>query len=125
MPIKAVENLVAARIFLAGVILALAIGVFSLFFGTSTYMVLSFVLVLMGILVGYFVAEKDVSTFLLASVSVAIVSYVGISGSVLDAAVRGIGIGKTITAILGSLIALFVPATIVVAIKTVFSLAKS
>ena len=82
-------------------------------------------LAVLGLVVGYFVSEKDVQTFLLASVSLVIVSFAGIQGLVLSAAVSGININELITSVLGALLFLFIPATIVVALKTVFSLAKS
>jgi len=61
----------------------------------------------------------------LASVSLVIVSFAGIQGLVLSAAILGIDIGKILSTVLGTLLVLFVPATIIVALKTVFSLAKS
>ena len=54
-----------------------------------------------------------------------IVSFAGIQGLVLSAAVMGINIGDLVASILGTLLVMFVPATIIVALKTVFSLAKS
>jgi hypothetical protein len=78
----------------------------------------------LGIVVGYFVAEKDVQTFLFASVSLVIVSYFGISGFVLNAALTGANVGKVVSSVLGTLLILFVPATIIVALKTVFSISR-
>jgi len=62
---------------------------------------------------------------LLAAVSLVLVSYVGISSIVLNAALLGIDVWRFISASLGSLIILLVPATIVVAIKTMFAIAQS
>lgn len=127
MAIKATENLVSARVFLIGIIVALLAGVLTVFTATSVNPYILAILVLLGLIVGYFVAEKDVTTFLLASVSVVITAYAGLQGILINAAV-GSGAGdimKIISPILGSLLFLFVPSTIVVAIKTVFSLAKS
>ena len=120
MVIRARENLVGAWAFLAGVVLAIAVGILT---GTQISPIALGVLALLGIVVGFFVSEKDVQTFLLASVSLVIVSYAGVSGFILNAAVLGIGIGKYLAGVLSTLLALFVPATIVVAVKTVFSLA--
>ena len=86
------------------------------------------VLIILGLVVGFGfarVSAKDVNSFLLASVSLVIVSFAGIQGLVLSAAIRGIDIGSIISSVLGTLLVLFVPATIIVALKTVFSLAKS
>jgi len=121
MPIQIRQNLWGARAFLAGVILALIVGVF---FGSKINPTISAILAILGIVVGYFVSEEDSHTFLLASVSLVIVSYAGISGIVLDAAIRGIQIGKIVSSVLGTLLVLFVPATITVAIKTVYSISN-
>ena len=122
MSIRSQENLIGAWAFLGGVVLAVAFGMFS---SDSIHPVILSILGILGVIVGFSVAEKDVQTFLLASVSLVIVSYSGISGLVFNAAIGGLGIGKYVFTILGALISLFVPATIVVALKTVFSLAKS
>ncbi len=122
MVIRSRENLLGAWAFLGGVVLALLVGIFA---GRSIDPIIPGILAVLGIVVGYFVAEKDVQTFLLASVSLVIVSYAGVSGLILNAAVLGINIKGYVLGILGALLTLFVPATIIVAIKTVFSLARS
>ena len=122
MVIRSRENVIGAWAFLVGVIIAVAVGIFAR--DRIDPFVLG-ILAVLGLVVGYFVAEKDVSTFLLASVSVVIVSFAGVQGMVLSAAISGINLNKIITTILGALLFLFIPATIIVAIKTVFSLAKS
>jgi len=121
MAIRARENVWGAWAFLVGVILAVFVGIFA---GDKINPFIVWVLVGLGLVVGYFVPEKDVQTFLLASASVVIVSYIGISGMVLNAAIRGVEIGKVISSILGTLLMLFVPATILVALKTVFSISS-
>ena len=121
MVIKARENVFGAWAFSAGIVLAILVGIFA---GDRINPYFVWGLVGLGIIVGLFVAQKDVQTFLLASVSVVIVSYVGISGMVLNAAIKGVQIGTLISSVLGALLMLFVPATIVVAIKTVFSISK-
>ncbi len=124
--IRAKENLVGAWAFLIGVILAILVGVLAgLFSSIRINPIVLGVLSILGIFVGYFVAEKDIQTFLLASVSLVLVSYTGISGLILGAAVSGFDIGKIISSVLQALLALFVPATIIVALKSVFSIAKS
>jgi uncharacterized membrane protein (UPF0136 family) len=126
MPIRSRENLIGAYAFLAGVILAVLVGIFAAagVVGSKTNPIILGVLALLGIILGYFVAEKNVQTFLFASVSLVIVSFAGIQGLLLDAAIRGIEIGRIVSSILGALLVLFVPSTIVVALKTVFSLAQ-
>jgi len=119
MPIRARENLVGAWAFLIGLILAVLAGIFS---GIRSSQWILGLLALLGIVVGYFVSEKEVRTFLIASVSLVIVSFAGIQGLVLDAAIRGVAIGRIVSSVLSALLVLFVPATIIVALKTVFSL---
>lgn len=122
MVIKSRENVIGAWFFLVGIVLALIVGLVA---GNRINSVVLGVLALLGIVLGFFVAEKDVRTFLLASVSLVVVSYAGISGLVLSAALSGIQIGEYVSSVLGALLVLFVPATIIVVIKTVFSIAKS
>ena len=126
MVIRSRENIVGAWAFLIGLIIALIVGIVAgLVSGFRISPLILGILALLGVIVGYFVAEKDVQTFLLASVSLVIASYMGISGLVLGAAISGVNIGNVISSILQTLLALFVPATIVVALKTVFSISKS
>jgi hypothetical protein len=121
MPIRSRENLIGAWAFLIGIVLAVGVGLIAR--NKINPWILG-VLALLGIVVGYFVAEKDVQTFLIASVSLVIVSFAGIQGLVLSAALVGIDIGNMISSVLGTLLVLFVPATVVVALKTVFSIAN-
>jgi len=126
MVIKARENSVGAWAFLLGVILAVIIGISTILIpgALSLYNAQIYaILVILGILVGYFnIRASESQTFLWAGVALVIVSRFGmdsVTGSLL-----GIGIGPAVTSIFGALLALFVPATIVVALKTVFSIAK-
>jgi uncharacterized membrane protein YccC len=125
MVIRSQENLLGAQAFFAGIILAIIVGIANLWFiGSSINPILLTILAVLGLIVGYFVSEQDVSTFLLASICVVISSFAGVQGIILNAAVLGASVNKIMTSILGALLFLFVPSTIVVAIKTVFSLAK-
>lgn len=121
MAIIAKENQIGAWAFLIGVVLAVLVGIAA---PSSINPWVQGILAILGIVVGYFVAEKDVQTFLLASVSLVLVSFAGIQGMMLNAAISGFGLAKVVSSILGALLSLFVPSTIVVAIKTVFSIAK-
>ncbi len=124
--IRARENLIGARVFLVGVIIAIAVGlVIGLLPNQQINPLIFSILAILGLVAGSFVAQKDVQTFLIASVSLVIVSYMGISGQLVGAAVSGFYMGRVFSAVLQTLLALFVPATIVVAIKTVFSIAQS
>ena len=126
MVIKARENSVGAWAFLMGVILAVLIGLSTILIPNSLSQYnaqIYAILVILGVIVGYFnIQASESQTFLWAGVILVIVSRFGmdsVTGSLL-----GIGIGPTVTSIFGALLALFVPATIVVALKTVFSIAK-
>lgn len=124
--IRARENLFGAYAFLAGLILALIVGVLAgIIDGFKITPLILGILALLGLVVGFFVADKDIRTFLMASVSLVLVSYTGISGLILGAAVSGLEIGQIISSILQTLLAMFVPATIIVALKSVFSIASS
>lgn len=122
MVIRSRENLVGAWAFLIGVVLAVLVGIFA---GSNLNPLILYILAGLGVVVGYFVAEKDVQTFLFASVSLVLVSYAGVQGLFLSAALSGVDIGKLFSSMMGALLVLFVPATIIVALKTVFSIAKS
>jgi len=126
MVIKSKENTIGAWAFLAVIILAIIAGVFA---GSSSNPLILTIIVILGLIVGYFVAEKDVQTFLFASAASLIASFAGIQGLASDVALRGIAVSgvqitKFMVSILGALLFLFIPATIVVAVKTVFSIAK-
>jgi hypothetical protein len=129
MVIKAKENSLGAWAFLIGVVLAVIIGL-----STSSFLSISKVtayspqiyaiLVILGLFVGFSIniAGKDSQTFLIAGAILVVVSKFGmesVTGSLI-----GIGIGDVVTSVFGALLALFVPATIIVALKTVFSIAK-
>ncbi|MEM4259534.1 MAG: hypothetical protein QXS38_02120, partial [Candidatus Pacearchaeota archaeon] len=80
-------------------------------------------LFVLGIAVGYFVAEKNVRTFLIAAISIVLVSYIALSAMTLSSALSGVWVAtRQLSTIFASLINLFVPATIVVALKSVFSI---
>ena len=126
MVIRAQENLVGAWAFLFGVVLAIVVGIVAgIFSWISVTPIVMGVLSVLGVIVGFSVAEKDVHKFLIGAVALVIVSYTGISGLILGAAISGFAIGKLISSVLQSLLALFVPATIIVVLKSLFSIARS
>jgi len=127
--IRSNENSFGAWAFLIGVILAVIIGLSTSSF-LSLQKVISYstqiyaILVILGLLVGFSinVSRKDAQTFLIAGAILVIVSKFGmesVSGSLI-----GIGVGDTVSSTFAALLALFAPATIIVALKTVFSIAK-
>ena len=127
MVLKSHDNKIGAWAFLIGVVLALMIGLSTTLlsipslkeYGAQIYGIL----VILGIMVGFLnVAGKDSQTFLLAGLVLVIVSKFGMES--VTGSLMGVGIGDTVIAIFSALLVLFVPATIIVALKTVFSIAK-
>lgn len=128
MPIKSKENSTGAWAFFIGVILAIMIGLSTLLIPLSALTKYSsfiyLILVILGIVVGASinVSGKDSQTFLITGTIIVIVSRFGMESAI--SSLIGIGLGDTVTSIFASLLVLFIPATIVVALKTVFGLAK-
>jgi len=120
--VRAKENLVGAYAFLIGVVLAVVIGLFSEPLQSSGGIFYS-ILVIVGLIVGFMnVGDKNSMTFLVASVSLVVVGALG-SDPLKYIALSNYAV-KTLSSILTSLLVMFVPATIIVALKTVFSMAK-
>lgn len=127
MVIKSHENFVGAWLFLTGVVLAVIIGVSVTFFipisKISSYSSPIYaILVILGLIIGMKidVSGKDAQTFLISSAVLVIVSKFGmesVTGSLI-----GIGIGDLVASVFGALLVLFVPATIIVALKNLFSI---
>jgi len=127
MPIKSQENSLGAIAFLAGVILATIVGIFTVMIPISAVTEYNAqiygTLVLLGLAVGYMNSMgKDSQTFLMAGTALVIVSKFGMDS--VYGTILGVGIVDTVRTIFGALLVLFVPATIVVALKTVFSISK-
>ncbi len=120
--VKSKENLVGAYAFLVGVVLSIIFGLFNKPLEQAGGMLYS-ILILIGIIVGAMNAgDKDSVTFLMASVSIVIVASLGMEP------LKYIALNNyfitSLRNVLGSLLVLFVPATIIVALKTVFSMAQ-
>jgi hypothetical protein len=128
MVLKVKENSLGAWAFLIGVVLAVFIGVLASFISISALQIYSSViyaiLLILGLVVGFSikVTRKDAQTFLITSAILVVVSKFGME-SVLGS-LLGIGVGNIASTTFAALLALFVPATIVVALKTLFGLAK-
>ncbi len=120
--VRSKENLWGAYAFLVGVVLAVMLGLFNESLESAGGLFYS-VLVLIGLIVGGInTSDKNSQTFLLAGLSIVIVGALGVdslkyipSNNYAVASLRNV---------LGSLSLLFIPATVVVALKTVFSMAK-
>ena len=105
-------NVVGKWAFLIGVILAVVLGLFDPIMGNW-----AIVLVVIGLIVGLLnVTDKEVTPFLMSGAVLIIASALG--GSLMSDM-------PFVGAILDALLAVFVPATVIVAIKNVFSLARN
>jgi len=110
---KAKGNLIGAWAFLIGVILALILGLLGQDVVTGTWAI---ILVVLGIIVGLLnIAGSETKDFLLAGTALVIVGALG-GQTLMEVSYLG--------NVLQALVILFVPATIVVALKSVFAIAK-
>ncbi len=106
-------NMVGGWAFLIGVILAIVLGAGLLNMSTGWMIVL----VIIGLIVGLLnITGSEVSSFLLSGIALIIASSLGNNE---------LGAIPILNGILGALLAIFVPATIIVAIKHVFGLARN
>jgi len=81
------------------------------------------ILVILGLIVGFMhTSGRDSQSFMWAGTALVVVSKFGMDS--VRGSLIGIGIGDAVSSVFGALLALFVPATIIVALKTVFSIAK-
>ncbi|MDD2445035.1 MAG: hypothetical protein PHX15_00775 [Candidatus Nanoarchaeia archaeon] len=120
--VKSRENLIGAYAFLAGVILAVILGLFDKAL-SGMYTIIYTTLVILGLIVGFLnTGDKDTKTFLFASVSLIIVG--GLGNNTLIFMSNLSPVLATLKNISSALLVLFIPATIIVVIKTVFSIAK-
>jgi len=127
MVIRSQENSIGAWAFLIGVVLALIIGLSATIFSIPTVVKYSTqiyaILVILGLIIGFAgVSGRDAQSFLWAGAVLVIVSRFGIDG--VRGSVIGIGVGDAVSSVFAAFLAMFVPATIIVALKTVFSIAK-
>ena len=100
--------------FLIGVVVALIFG-FGLFGGLTEGTI--YILVVIGLIVGFLnIADEEASPFLMSGAVLIIASALG----------QGVvGAVSQLSGILDALLGIFVPATIIVAVKNVFSLARN
>ena len=120
--VKSQENLLGAGACVFGVILAVAVGLGQKYISNAAGNLPYAILVVLGVIIGFLnVGDKDSMTFLLASLALVIVSGFGQSALIYVSQIPILG---SMSAILSALLVMFVPATIIVALKTVFSIAK-
>lgn len=107
------SNLIGGWAFVIGIVIAILIGI-----GVPLTDTVVAILVVLGIIIGLLnIADKEVQSFMLASIAVLLAAYMG--GAVLDK-VPFVKLGNALSAIM----AMVVPAIIIVALKEVFSIAK-
>jgi len=103
--------------FIIGVVVALLIGIFSK--AGVLNPVATSVLIILGLIVGLLnVTGRETTPFLLASLSLVIVSFMG--GPIL---VGVAGIGPALQNVLNAITTFVIPATIIVALKAIYALA--
>lgn len=109
---KSKVNFIGSWAFLIGVVLAVVLGLMGSIGGTWTI-----VLIVIGLLVGVLnVADKETGPFLMSGVVLILASALG--GSVLSDI-------QILSDVLNALLVIFIPATVIVAIKNVFNLARN
>ena len=112
------EKMIGAWGFMVGVVLAVIMGLFG--FQSSWAYIL---LVVLGLVIGFVnVTDKDSINFLLASLALVIVGGLGNNTLIFISNISPIL--NVLSNVMSSLLVLFVPATVIVALKTVFSIAR-
>lgn len=110
---KSKGNLIGAWAFLVGLIVAILAGLFGGFVDGEW---IWWLLVLAGIVIGLFnVGVRETRAFLLSAAVLVVVSFMGQSALMII---------PLMEQVLSALLILFVPATVVVALKAVFAIAK-
>ncbi len=113
---RANSALLGSWSFLIGIVLAILLG---LGFGGAYQATMLWIVFLLGIVVGLLnIAHDEVTAFLHGGTILVLVSFLGVQVGVFDAVAPVIG------NVLRGILTLFVPATIIVALKSVFSLAR-
>ena len=122
--VRARENLIGAYAFLVGVVLAVILGIFGGGARASSTSMLYILLVVLGLVVGFLMnsADKNTNTFLFASLALVIVG--GLGNSTLIFIYNISPILGMLNDVLSALLVLFIPATIIVSLKTVFAITR-
>ena len=109
------NNLLGSWSFLVGIIIAVLVG---LGVGVNLTPTVIAVLVLLGIIIGLLtIGSREIEPFIMASIAFLLAAYIGKD---IVGMVTIVNLGNVLQAI----IALVVPATIIVALKEVFNIAK-
>lgn len=115
--------------FLAGVALAVIVGLFSSFLGSSLPMVMA-VLAVLGLVVGFLnVQEKEMNSFLIATIALLLVAtswqpIVDLLAVLTGSGGVGATLGTWITSFMSAVVAFVSPAAFIVALKAVYNLTQ-
>ena len=113
------KNVLGAWAFLIGVIIALVIGILGARLSQGTNENLALALVVIGVIIGLLnVGGEELKDFMMAGTVIVVVSALGGAQAYLG------GISSYLSGIVSALVAMFVPATLVVALKAIFVIAK-
>lgn len=114
--------------FLAGVVLALIIGLFSSLLTAQVQMIVLALLVLLGLIVGFLnVKDKEITAFLIATIALLAVAYSWQPITLLLAAylgTAGTALVNAINGFMGALVAFISPAAFVVALKAIYNMTQ-
>ncbi|MBR9683011.1 hypothetical protein GOV03_00535 [Candidatus Woesearchaeota archaeon] len=114
--VKIRRNIIGSWSFLIGLLLAMILG---LGLGGIYQNTLLWVVFLLGIIVGLLnITSSEVGAFLTGGTILVLVSFLGIQVGIFE------GVAAIISNILKGILTLFVPATIIVALRSVFVLAE-
>ena len=108
--------------FIIGVLIALVIGVFSANLSLNTQGMLSLVLVILGLIVGFLnVTEKETTPFLIAAAALMLTTT---SVNTLKSIDLGMSLGTYLAGIVSQIAVFVAPAALIVALKAIHSLAS-
>ena len=108
--------------FIIGVVLAMAIGLFSANMEASTRGTLTLILVLLGLVVGFLnVTEKETVPFLVAAAALMLTAT---SVATLQSIDLGVGLGNYLAGIVSQIGVFVAPGAVIVALKAIYSLAR-
>lgn len=130
MVIISKENSYGAWSFLIGIIIAILIGISTsltpIDFLSEYNPQIYAILVILGIIIGFAnikgQTSESANTFLITSAIIVVVSKFGMDS--IKGSIIGIGIGNVVSSVFSVILALVVPATIIVALGRMFSLTK-
>jgi len=118
-----VEQKIGHYSFIGGVIIAVVLGLFSSKLGPDTAGLLTSLMIVLGLIVGFLnISGKETKEFMMVSLVLIIAAFAGDASSVLG----GVDlIGPFLSGIFGNLLALVIPAAIIVALKELWSLGQN